>query len=266
VNLFNSSGSKQVTTNASFHLPENRFLIQVKLANLSMYFVHGCRYPVNLEKSTVYKEQNRKADLLSNFPDYIPMAKGVVNDFDETQVLIEIVLSSEEIQNLKAVDKIIFYSGPLPISRVTKLYFASNSAQTSFQASIELYPDAYVPKEICQIISDPIETEMLNLAQLPTKSLDKWKITIDKYDRVLGLIAFLKNATLFFANSTHEYVEYTPGYFQVLSLINNYEDSSQKDNLFFQWIINPDSIEIDSKLARFQFKEILKAVYESIMA
>jgi len=261
--LFRAPEIEPVKTNLTFALAENRFLIQLKLANLSMYFVHGYFYPLDLEESTVYKEQNRKADLFTLFPDHLPLCKGVINDFDESQVLVEVILADEEIQKLQTAEKINFLDSPIPVSRVSAIYFANQSAKTSFLASVEVFPDAYVPKGICQIIPEQIGTEKLPAAPVLVKSLAPWKDIIKTYDRLLGLIAFLKNTALFYTNATNEYIEYTPGYFQVLSLFNNQEESTQKENSFFRWIISPESIEIDAKLARFQFKEIIKAVYDN---
>jgi hypothetical protein len=257
----NADGNRQA---ASFALADNTFLVQMKLANLFMYFVHGYMYPLNLETSIIYREQNRKADLLTQFADYIPLSKGVVEDFDETLVLIEVILTSDEVKSLVHIDNLQFLNGPIPISRIGALYFANNSAKTSFLASVDIFPDAYVPKDLCQIIPEKIETLKLLISEPASESPTRWQNTIALYDRLLGMIAFLKNTALFYTNRSNEYLDYAPSYFQVLSNINNYEDVQQKDNSFFKWIINPEAIEIDGKVARFQFKEILKAVYADV--
>ena len=263
LDLFRASQSKGKILEAKFALADTNFLIQLKLANLLMYFVHGYFYPANMEESEIYREQNRKTDLLTQFPDYIPMSKCVVNDFDETQVLVEVILTREEMQELEGLDDVNFFDSPLPVSRLNAIYFANNSSRLSFLSSIDVFPDAFIPKEVCRIIPEGICTARLSDAQPSTKRQSNWKSVIDKYDRLLGMVAFLKNTSLFYTNQNNEYLEYTPGYFQVLSLINDHEDVTQRENSFFRWIISPESIEIDSKLARFQFSEILKAVYDN---
>jgi hypothetical protein len=154
--------------------------------------------------------------------------------------------------------------GLLPISRVTAVYFANNSAKISFLASVDVFPDAYVPASICQVIPEKIETVKLSDARLPERSGYPWHVLAEKFDRLLGLIAFLKNTSLFYTNLTNEYLEYTPGYFPALSLINSHAEATPKENSFFRWIISPESIEIDGKLARYQFKEIINAVYNNL--
>src|ERR1700743_71680 len=73
--LFQAPSNKVESQATTFLLAENKYLIQLQLANLNMYFVHGYLYPVNMEESAIYKEQNRMADLLTRYPDYLPMAK-----------------------------------------------------------------------------------------------------------------------------------------------------------------------------------------------
>jgi len=260
--LFRASEKTPEKTESTFNFAANKFLIQLRLANLSMYFVHGYFYPLNLEESVVYKEQNRKADMLTLFPDHLPLAKAVINDFDEDQVLVEVILTEEEIQKLQAAEKLYFMDGPIPVSRVSAIYFANQSSKTSFLASVEVFPDAFVPKAVCHIIPEKIGTEKLPDAIKLIKATTPWKNVLEKYDRLLGLIAFLKNTALFYTNASNEFLEYTPGYFHVLSLINFQEEATQKENSFFRWITSPESIEVDGKLARFQFKEIIKAVYD----
>lgn len=256
-----NKAEREVTT---YLLAKNKYLIQLQLANLNMYFVHGYLYPVNMEGSVIYKEQNRMADLLTRYPDHLPMAKGVINDFDETQVLVEIILPEDEQKTLYQINGVSFYDGSVPISRVTGIYFANNSAKKSFLSSVEIFPDSFIPKESCQLIPDKIATVTLNASVPPVNGQGKWASAISKYDRLLGMLAFLKNTSLLYTNVNGEFVDYTPGFFHVLALINLREDSLQKENSFFRWIISPDTIEIDGKVARYQFKEIIKAVYEGL--
>jgi hypothetical protein len=262
--LFHATITSSSPASPFFRLTENTFLLQMKLANVAMYFVHGYLYPMNLEISQVYKEQNRTTDLLTQFDDYLPLAKGVVEDFDESQILIEIILTKDEASTIVSIGDLNFFNGPLPVSRISALYFANNSVRSSFLASVDIFPDAYIPHELCSIIPDKIETVKIVSSALPIRSLSHWRTTLGLYNRLLGMIAFLKNTSLLYSNRTNEYLDYTPSYFQVLSYINNYEDLPQKENSFFKWMINPETIEIDGKLPRFQFKEILKAIYADV--
>jgi hypothetical protein len=129
-------------------------------------------------------------------------------------------------------------------------------------SSVEIFPDSFIPKDCCQLIPEKIGTVTLDAEAPPVNGQGRWASVISRYDRLLGMLAFLKNTSLLYTNVTGEFVDYTPGFFHVLALINLREDSLQKENSFFRWIISPDTIDIDGKVARYQFKEIIKAVYE----
>ncbi len=265
ITLFNEvSKTTKAKALRNFSLAPDKFLIQVKVDNTAMYFVHGLIYPLNLEGSKVYREENRKTDYFNDNPNSILLSKGVVNDFIESDVLLEVILVDSEIAELKKVDEVAVLSSPLPVSRITAIYFANDSARKSFLASIEIFPDAFVPEELCAIIPEGIETVSFSSrpVYVPTKS--DWGVIMERFDRLMGLIAYLRNTAAFYTDSTNEYIDYTSGYFNLLSLINSYDGSLSKENAFFRWIIHPENIDIDNKLARYQFREILKAVYQGI--
>lgn len=248
----------------SFSLDANSFFIQAKLANISMYFINGYIYPLNFEHSEIYRDENRVHDFFTHYPNHIVISKTVLNDFDETQVLLEIFLKDNEIKKTNTFDSFAFYDGIIPISRIKKIFFASNSSKASFLSSCEIFPDAFVPATICDLIPEHVETKMLQGKPISNITDMNWNTTLIRFDRLMGLISFLKNTSLYYTNISDEYIEYTTNYFEVLSLINNYENESNKENTFFRWIINPETIEVDNKLARFQFKEILNAIYLNV--
>ena len=265
ITLFNRVSRLSKSINPDhFRLAPDKFLIQVKLDNTAMYFVHGLIYPLNFEESKVYREQNRKYDYFNDNPNSILLAKGVVNDFIESDVLLEVVLKANEIAELEKVDEVALLGAPLPISRVTAIYFANDSAKKSFLASIDIFPDAFVPEGLCYIIPEGIETVLFSGKTVNVSAKRDWKLILERFDRLMGLIAYVRNTAAFYASTTNEYIDYTPGYFNLLSLINSYDGGSSKENAFFRWIIHPENIDIDNKLARYQFREILKAVYSGI--
>src|SRR3954471_12545881 len=49
----------------------NTLIIQTKASNLAYYFNYGVIYPLTLEESEIYKNENRKTDLFTQFDQYI---------------------------------------------------------------------------------------------------------------------------------------------------------------------------------------------------
>ena len=262
-NLFQNEDNISTIIPKLFSLPADNFFIQAKLANILMYFVKGYLHPLNYEQSDIYRNENRLHDNFHLHPEYIILSKNVVNDFDETLVLIQVILSEEELTKINPSENFVFYNNIIPISRVNKIYFASNSAKNSFISSCEIFPDSFVPVALCEIIPSYVKSEKLNKKPLNNFATKDWTGILSRFDRLMGLMSFLKNTALYYTDKSGEYFEYTNSYFDVLSLINSFDNTSNKENTFFRWIINPEIIEVDNKLARFQFKEILNNIYQN---
>jgi len=60
------------------------------------------------------------------------VSHGYISELDEHQVLIEVALSQKEIENLNEnrTEEVYFYSKPLPISRIKKIYCQDSDIKT----------------------------------------------------------------------------------------------------------------------------------------
>lgn len=260
--LFKSSNASLESFDR-LEIPQAHYLLQLQRENLAMYFASGVIYPANLEPSAVYRDENRKQDILSMFPDYLVLSKGIVDRIDDSEVLVEMVLAADEASNLQHRGFFFFLNEPLPISRIVKIYFLNDQSRTSFLSSMKIFPDSFVPSDICDIVPAGIATYTSPAATDLIRSEGDWRHKMDYFDRLMGMVAFLKNTSLFYADKTNEYQEYTNVYFDVLPLINGYFGEPVKSVVMFRWIINPDIIDVDRKIARFQFRAILYGIYQN---
>ena len=71
--------------------PKEIFYLHLKSSNLSNYFNFGYFYPLALEESEIYKNENRAKDILSEFEDYLIVCKSPINKFESSDAAVPAV-------------------------------------------------------------------------------------------------------------------------------------------------------------------------------
>lgn len=240
-------------------------LLQLKLSNIARYLNAGVIYPLSLEESEIYKSENRKKDIFSEFEDYLVLSDGVVNEFSDDDVVIEIITTNLLTVSIKGT-VLSYISEPVPISRINSIFFKNEISRKSFISSIKTFPDSFVNESRCLILPSTIKTYNINLSEvsLPLNgSLSDWKGKLQTYDRLLGMFSFMKNSGVFFAERENLYQEYTHNYFYALGLINsNIKPNLIKDVGLYRYILFPQQIE-ESNIQRVLFKFILECIYNN---
>jgi hypothetical protein len=250
-------------TTVKYPMTKN-FYLHLKSANLSNYFTFGYFYPLGLEESEIYKNENRAKDILSIFEEYIIVGKAPMYSFENSDVLVELVLNGIKI--IEFENSGLFYvAEPIPVSRVKSVYFKNSAAKATFLSSLKTFPDSFIPSSICKII--PAENEISNDIDFEKISLPKnetlfeWKHKLDLFDRVLGLFAFIKNTSVFYAEREDKFENYSSGFFSALNLINP-QFPAYKENIYLRPLLHYRNLEINSA-QREIFKSVIEKVYNN---
>jgi len=186
---------------------ENKFYLHINSVNLAHYFGCACIKPSKYFAS-------RSEDFQSSFSDYLLLssAKRSVN----SDCSIELILTKDEANNLiaaKSNDDFFFSEVPLPISRVSSVYFETEELKDKISTLINL-STAFIPKNILKTFQNekPVEVEEI---VLPTtdKSPD-YSEEIKKYNSLLGGFAIMKLAR-------EPYMNFSDNYFSTLSFFNS---------------------------------------------
>ena len=64
---------------------QDTLFIQLKSSNLAYYFNYGVIYPLALEESEIYKNENRKKDLFTQYSEYIILSPAIINSFEDDE-------------------------------------------------------------------------------------------------------------------------------------------------------------------------------------
>jgi hypothetical protein len=254
---------KPVETKVKLSMKEN-FYLHLNSSNLSNYFTFGYFYPLALEESEIYKTENRAKDILSIFDEYIIVGKKPINKFENSDVLVELVLNGIKVSEFEN-SGLFYVPEPIPISRVKSIYFKTATIKATFLSSVKTFPDSFIPGSICKIISDENEKfEEIDFAKISlprNETLSEWKIKLDLFDKILGLFAFIKNASIFYAERENKFENYSTGFFSTLNLINPTKQLAvYKENVYLRPLLHYRNLEINSA-QRVIFKSVIEKVY-----
>lgn len=186
---------------------ENKFYLHINSVNLAHYFGCACIKPSKYFAS-------RLEDFQSSFSDYLLLssAKRSVN----SDCSIELILTKDEVNNLiaaKSNDDFFFSAVPLPISRVSSVYFETEELKDKISTLINL-STAFIPKNILKTFQNekPVEVEKIVLPT--TDKTPDYSEEIKKYNSLLGGFAIMKLAR-------EPYMNFSDNYFSTLSFFNS---------------------------------------------
>ncbi len=202
----------------------SKTLIQINKSNLLTYFAYGLIFPNNLETREIVRDKNRVKDAQSLFPDYLLLSDGFIDDLGEDQIFLDVQLTGLEKKQLIQIENSLFFDKPLPISRVSKILVSSTKVKDNILSSIETFPDTFIPESLFQVYSpssiNKIEFDS-NIKPVPQSNKEDLISCKSRFDKILGMLAFMKNTELYFANSNKIFSDYTNYYFLVLHLLNS---------------------------------------------
>lgn len=214
---------KTVTKQQVSSLKSSTFYLQIHSDNLAIYLNCGLFYPVNWEPDSIYKD-NRAArpDILSRFPNHIALSTGIVGTFHNREILLEIALTAREQEQLQDATPCLLYPDALPVSRIQQIIFASESAKEEYIASREIFDDSFFPDKLVIAKSPFLSKAPLSesIAELPTINSEEFTKRATRFNKVLGLFAFMKNAPLLRANHTGKLVDWDASFLTALALVN----------------------------------------------
>lgn len=215
--------TKSLTKQQTPLLKNSTFYLQLHTDNLAIYLNCGLFYPVDWEPDAMYKE-NRAArpDILTRFPHHLAFSTGILGALRERDILLEIALTPQEQEQLHAVSPCLLYPDALPVSRIQQIMFASDTAKQDYISSREVFDDSFFPDRLVVAKSPFLSKAPLpsSLAEPSATNGDDFAKRSTRFNKVLGLFAFMKNAPLLRANYTGKLVDWDASFLTALALIN----------------------------------------------
>jgi hypothetical protein len=204
---------RRATNGIVYFMPVDQFRAQV-------YLVHGLIYPDIYDKPGLSKDFD---DLQRNSPAELILFKKpqVPNN---NQLLLKILLHPDEITaNAEQTGNVLYLSYPLPISRLVGIDIPISAGDLNRFIDGWVKPDVPVPRHLFSIISDLLSTDSENNAfsvkERNSDQISEVAESISKYDRYLGVMAFIRNAGRYFSQKTGHYTDYPAEYFSICERI-----------------------------------------------
>ncbi|MFH1008830.1 MAG: hypothetical protein V1800_15250 [Candidatus Latescibacterota bacterium] len=205
-----SSASEHSHTRAVCPKRDNLYFMPVDQLRAQVFLVHGLIYPAVYDKaglSTSFDDTQRQSpSKLTLFETPQPLNKN--------QLLLEILLHPDEIDVAERRGSVLQLATPLPISRLAGIGVSPAAGDLDRYVRGWVKPDVPVPRHLFKptpVHSDPDKES----PERDTESVPEHKDSIAKFDRYLGVMAFLRNADRYFSGTVGRYADYPDVFFSV---------------------------------------------------
>ncbi|NBA77746.1 hypothetical protein GOQ04_19470 [Emticicia sp. ODNR4P] len=172
--------------------------------NLAHYLMSGIIVP------SIYIE-NKNIDIQDKFKNYLLLSSQKFTK--DTNCAIEIILNVDEEVPRKISDNFYLFDMPLPISRISNIYFTSEEQKVSTNFNITS-GSAFIPDGLLKVSKDEsVATQELDNVVFQPSEVN-WSEYLKKYDQLLGGFSTMIIGKEKFQN-------YPTHYFSTLGNINN---------------------------------------------
>lgn len=224
----------------------NKYYLHIDSRNIAYYFGSACIMP---DKYI----HGRAEDVQSAYPDYLLLCS--VKEAVQFDSAIELILTKDEeskLIRLPTFKELFLLASPLPVSRVTAVYFKDIEQKDKIVTLINL-STAFLPKRITKLFDNDnlFDYSGLNFSS-PKAQLD-YKDKLSLYNSLLGGFSIMKLAR-------EPYMNYSENYFSTLSFFNREIEeqllkSRKVNSIYHDVFIGKDSFRQLAPLLKRQINE-----------
>jgi len=184
------------------------YFLQTNKDWLLTYFTYGLIFPKNLDE--------HRGDVSNYLGDYLIFNLNRIEEYD---VVLEVILTTDDEKQLLHNH---FFPSSLPISRVKNIYTTKNTLQ-KIKSNTDIFSDTFIPEHPYKSIEEIPSKAFLEsiFPEIGTnEKLELQRIYMRKFDKILGMLTYMKNASIYFSDKTDSLSFYSKSYFNILYLIN----------------------------------------------
>jgi len=200
-----------------------KYLVQVEKGNLLTYLAFGLIYPVNMEDRSIVRTQTRARDPQFLCPDALILSPGFFKEAETDQVLIEVTLSPEEKKLLITFGEVALLPAALPVSRIVSIWTLDEKTKNGLLASARTFSDApllpRLVKQAPEVLIDACVLPVLRQVVVPPVSPELMTQKL-RYNRMLGMLAFMRNADKYYSAKLRRYRDVSSGYIATIVRAN----------------------------------------------
>lgn len=206
---------------------EEKLYLQINRIKLQDYIARGMIVP------DMYLGDEAERDIQSKNKSYLAFSNSYIKQIDESQLLLEIIFTDEEQLDFKKSGDIYFYDKPLPITRIKQIYIQDKKTRDELLRKISNYQIGYIPERLFVFFKKGkknIFDKCFEYQILESNEIVNHKEKIRKFDKMMGMLSFMKNRDLYYFKKMQIFSNYSQNYIPILSLLN---DSLNKEETEF---------------------------------
>lgn len=189
---------------------EKKYLLQIHRIKLQNYIQHGLISP------DIYLGDEIEQDIQSKNKNFLVVSNGYIDKLDEYQVLLELILTKKEKEQMQKVGDISFFNFPLPITRIKKIYCQDSKIKNWIVKNLDTGEKGFIEISLFDYYKKLFKkVEYQNLESNGMVSDFSEKIRL--FDKRMGMFAFMKNANKYYSNESFYVSNYSTNYFSALS-------------------------------------------------
>lgn len=201
-------------TNTSIINEPEIYLLQINRIKLQDYIQYGLIVP------DMYIGDECEKDIQSNNKSILVVSDGYIDALNEHQILIEIILTEDEKLKIFKTETTSYFSFPLPITRIKKVYTQSKEISKWIIKNIKNSEKGFLPERLFDVYKNnkTIIFQKKEYKQIEINQSDYTK-QIRYFDKRMGMFSFVKNVNLYYANQENYISNYNENYFGMLSTL-----------------------------------------------
>ena len=195
-----------------------KLYLQIHKIKLQDYISRGLIMP------DMYFDNEIEKDVQSKNKSYIVVSSSYIDSIDETQLLLELIFTDAEKKEFKKSGDIYFYEKPIAITRIKQIYIQDKKTKDKLLTKIMNYKIGYIPESLFVFFKKgrKIIFDKCNKYQaLENADSIDYQEKIIKFDKMMGMFAFMKNSDLYYFDKTKTYSNYARSYISILSKLND---------------------------------------------
>ncbi len=228
------------------HHEEKKFYLQIPRTKLYDYAAQGLIVP------DIYIIGEAEDNVASSNKNYLIFSNGYMRDLDEEEILLEIALTDDEKQVIEGtkVGDVYFWAVPLPITRISQIYTLDEQIQDDVLRHSKTYESGAIPFDRFSVF-DKNKFTLYGYSEFQKDNDDvSYSSEVMKFDKIMGMFAFIKNTNLYYADKTGIFSNYSDHYFSLLGNFNksiktqesNFFKAISKDEIFFDFVNSDKSM------------------------
>lgn len=210
--------------------------VEIHNGNIFHYFSAGLVSP------SKYIVNRAFPDLQTINEDFLLLTNSTSNSTNDDLVLLEIDLDGFEVDDTLITENFALLSAPFPVTKIKSIQVRNQTIKNTIVNDALVFNGGFIPENLIQVVK--IESQQrFDFKTIKKAKVKDYSLKIDKYDRILGLLAFVRNYDLLISPKSKIFRTLPNHFFYAMQVI---------DETFGSEIVPKNSI---SEFYSFLFKD-----------